>query len=269
LAGAPSAASFGEPKVPLPAPTSVPDASSLFKFGTPLSAAKTTALTGEEDSYASEVWAALLAARSANDAVPLNALLRKRHYEALSISIAYRAPKDLKGNVVDYCEHHARQRSYPVIQGGSRCEVSSLVQTGLDVTMRGWLTRQLSDELGTLHADLREFLPVELERILTDERQTNLYGLTGVGALFVYEDNAMRQELLLYRGRQFMAVNRLVVSGFDAPLMSVKPPEFGEGWVALTTYKPLDLQRIGPNILAFFRGFIAPEPETKKRQQRR
>src|ERR1700682_1427768 len=239
--------------------------SGLFSSDAPLARAWSAALASRPDTaYGADVWSALLRAQVVNDGTRLNALLKKRGYEALSISIAYRSPVGPNGHV-DYCEYPWRQNFITHGQPEG-CPISALAGSGLGVIMRGWKTRQVSDDLGSFHTNLRQILPSELVDVLVAERKTNEYDLAGVGAMYVYERNAMRVQLLLFQSPNIARVNGLSASGFDVSLTQLKPPEFGSGWVVLHTFKPKDLERIGPNILALFRSIVTPEPEVKRRQ---
>jgi hypothetical protein len=271
-----SAANATEYQAPSAAPTEVPDSgtgpkatvdmtdSEIFSSAAPLAKAWSVALAGASDRYGAEVWSALLRAQTTSNGAQLNRLLKKRGYEAVSVSIAYRSPVGPNGHV-DYCEHPARENFITHGQPEG-CPISALVESGLDVIMRGWKTRQVSDDLGSFHTDLQQILPSEMLSVLMTERRANEYDLTGVGAMYVYERNAMRVQLLLFRAPNVARVNGLSASGFDVSLTQPRPPEFGAGWIVLDKFTPEDLERIGPNILALFRSIVVPEREVKKRQ---
>ena len=273
-----SATNASEYQAPSAAPTEVPDSgagpkatvdvadSELFSSEAPLAKAWSAALARSADTYGAEVWSALLRAQTSNDGAQLNRLLNERGYEALSVSIAYRSPVGPNGHV-DYCEYSARENFITHGQPEG-CPISALVESGLDVIMRGWKTRQVSDDLGTFHTDLRQILPSEMLNVLMAERRANEYDLAGVGAMYVYERNAMRVQLLLFQSPNIARINGLSASGFDVSLTQLRPPEFGQGWIVLNTFKAKDLERIGPNILALFRSIVTPESEVKKRQAR-
>ena len=240
--------------------------SELFSSEAPLAKAWIAALAGANDPYGAQVWSALLRAQTGNDAAQIIRLLKKRGYEAVSVSIAYRSPVGPNGHV-DYCEHPGRENFITHGQPVG-CPISALVESGLDVIMRGWKTRQTSDDLGIFHTDLPQILPSEMLSVLMAERRANEYDLAGVGAMYVYERNAMRVQLLLFQAPNIARVNGLSTSGFDVSLTQLRPPEFGQGWIVLNTFKSKDLERIGPNILALFRSIVTPEAEVKKRQAR-